>query len=114
VAEWLRSGLQSRLHRFDSGRRLSSTVCASIFNWPETHAYAHLCQAHGDDLAHLFEASLAFAAGRSSRAEPAVLRADAQPPDKARDVRAEAMPVEAHHSGAQAERVGSNPVASRQ
>ena len=26
VAEWLRSGLQSRLHRFDSGRRLSSTT----------------------------------------------------------------------------------------
>jgi hypothetical protein len=24
VAEWLRSGLQSRLHRFDSGRRLQS------------------------------------------------------------------------------------------
>jgi hypothetical protein len=24
VAEWLRSGLQSRLHRFDSGRRLMS------------------------------------------------------------------------------------------
>ena len=24
MAEWLRSGLQSRLHRFDSGRRLSS------------------------------------------------------------------------------------------
>jgi hypothetical protein len=24
VAEWLRSGLQSRLHRFDSGRRLSA------------------------------------------------------------------------------------------
>ena len=24
VAEWLRSGLQSRLHRFDSGRRLSN------------------------------------------------------------------------------------------
>jgi hypothetical protein len=24
VAEWLRSGLQSRLHRFDSGRRLYS------------------------------------------------------------------------------------------
>ena len=24
LAEWLRSGLQSRLHRFDSGRRLSS------------------------------------------------------------------------------------------
>src|SRR3954468_6189702 len=23
VAEWLRSGLQSRLHRFDSGRRLA-------------------------------------------------------------------------------------------
>jgi hypothetical protein len=23
LAEWLRSGLQSRLHRFDSGRRLS-------------------------------------------------------------------------------------------
>jgi hypothetical protein len=22
VAEWLRSGLQSRVHRFDSGRRL--------------------------------------------------------------------------------------------
>ena len=26
MAEWLRSGLQSRLHRFDSGRRLL-TVC---------------------------------------------------------------------------------------
>ena len=25
VAEWLRSGLQSRLHRFDSGRRLLET-----------------------------------------------------------------------------------------
>ena len=25
VAEWLRSGLQSRLHRFDSGRRLSAS-----------------------------------------------------------------------------------------
>jgi ketosteroid isomerase-like protein len=25
VAEWLRSGLQSRLHRFDSGRRLAVT-----------------------------------------------------------------------------------------
>jgi hypothetical protein len=25
VAEWLRSGLQSRVHRFDSGRRLWST-----------------------------------------------------------------------------------------
>ena len=24
VAEWLRSGLQSRVHRFDSGRRLLS------------------------------------------------------------------------------------------
>ena len=24
LAEWLRSGLQSRLHRFDSGRRLRS------------------------------------------------------------------------------------------
>ena len=26
VAEWLRSGLQSRVHRFDSGRRLSSVT----------------------------------------------------------------------------------------
>ncbi len=26
LAEWLRSGLQSRLHRFDSGRRLSAGV----------------------------------------------------------------------------------------
>src|SRR5918995_3241114 len=26
VAEWLRSGLQSRLHRFDSGRRLSPAL----------------------------------------------------------------------------------------
>jgi hypothetical protein len=25
LAEWLRSGLQSRLHRFDSGRRLSQS-----------------------------------------------------------------------------------------
>ena len=24
LAEWLRSGLQSRLHRFDSGRRLAA------------------------------------------------------------------------------------------
>ena len=27
LAEWLRSGLQSRLHRFDSGRRLSTSPC---------------------------------------------------------------------------------------
>jgi hypothetical protein len=27
VAEWLRSGLQSRSHRFDSGRRLSRNLC---------------------------------------------------------------------------------------
>src|SRR5690242_4404877 len=27
VAEWLRSGLQSRVHRFDSGRRLWSDAC---------------------------------------------------------------------------------------
>jgi hypothetical protein len=27
VAEWLRSGLQSRLHRFDSGRRLTRNPC---------------------------------------------------------------------------------------
>jgi hypothetical protein len=26
VAEWLRSGLQSRLHRFDSGRRLAKCL----------------------------------------------------------------------------------------
>src|SRR5213078_1634883 len=29
LAEWLRSGLQSRLHRFDSGRRLSETPAQS-------------------------------------------------------------------------------------
>ena len=29
VAEWLRSGLQSRLHRFDSGRRLSDERAAN-------------------------------------------------------------------------------------
>jgi hypothetical protein len=29
VAEWLRSGLQSRLHRFDSGRRLEARDCHS-------------------------------------------------------------------------------------
>lgn len=28
MAEWLRSGLQSRLHRFDSGRRLCNYVSA--------------------------------------------------------------------------------------
>ncbi len=31
VAEWLRSGLQSRLHRFDSGRRLSNTALNQRF-----------------------------------------------------------------------------------
>jgi hypothetical protein len=30
VAEWLRSGLQSRLHRFDSGRRLSDGLVVPI------------------------------------------------------------------------------------
>jgi hypothetical protein len=28
LAEWLRSGLQSRLHRFDSGRRLAFRLLA--------------------------------------------------------------------------------------
>ena len=31
LAEWLRSGLQSRLHRFDSGRRLSRIARKSVF-----------------------------------------------------------------------------------
>jgi hypothetical protein len=31
VAEWLRSGLQSRLHRFDSGRRLLSRLDGITF-----------------------------------------------------------------------------------
>jgi hypothetical protein len=35
VAEWLGSGLQSRLHQFDSGRRLSPEVrCASFAGSP--------------------------------------------------------------------------------
>src|SRR3954465_14819031 len=38
LAEWLRSGLQSRLHRFDSGRRLSQhepiAVTTSVFRAP--------------------------------------------------------------------------------
>ena len=53
VAEWLRSGLQSRLHRFDSGRRLywvagaqaprpastSSGVGANWSSWPARHKW---------------------------------------------------------------------------
>jgi hypothetical protein len=36
VAEWLRSGLQSRLHRFDSGRRLDEKdLQNSAFSAPE-------------------------------------------------------------------------------
>jgi hypothetical protein len=31
VAEWLRSGLQSRLHRFDSGRRLGKALQIGTF-----------------------------------------------------------------------------------
>jgi hypothetical protein len=31
VAEWLRSGLQSRLHRFDSGRRLGKALQIDTF-----------------------------------------------------------------------------------
>jgi hypothetical protein len=31
VAEWLRSGLQSRLHRFDSGRRLENCLQINSF-----------------------------------------------------------------------------------
>jgi hypothetical protein len=38
VAEWLRSGLQSRLHRFDSGRRL---LYASPTNPPRSRRSAH-------------------------------------------------------------------------
>jgi hypothetical protein len=40
LAEWLRSGLQSRLHRFDSGRRLdvaqAEAVCHGILPGPVT------------------------------------------------------------------------------
>jgi hypothetical protein len=36
VAEWLRSGLQSRLHRFDSGRRLWDTARLSAQNGSST------------------------------------------------------------------------------
>jgi hypothetical protein len=32
LAEWLRSGLQSRLHRFDSGRRLSENRISKRFS----------------------------------------------------------------------------------
>jgi hypothetical protein len=32
LAEWLRSGLQSRLHRFDSGRRLSENRSSKRFS----------------------------------------------------------------------------------
>jgi hypothetical protein len=35
VAEWLRSGLQSRVHRFDSGRRLFRLARkATLFGFP--------------------------------------------------------------------------------
>jgi hypothetical protein len=33
VAEWLRSGLQSRLHRFDSGRRLHAKSLQNSAFW---------------------------------------------------------------------------------
>ena len=31
VAEWLRSGLQSRVHQFDSGRRLSTRSATPLW-----------------------------------------------------------------------------------
>jgi hypothetical protein len=37
VAEWLRSGLQSRVHRFDSGRRLFAKRLHCI-GFGDTHA----------------------------------------------------------------------------
>jgi hypothetical protein len=39
VAEWLRSGLQSRLHRFDSGRRLSPTPSAATISLRSVNAF---------------------------------------------------------------------------
>src|SRR3954468_21176658 len=43
VAEWLRSGLQSRVHRFDSGRRLSRY--ARIVTSEELANFAHVRRA---------------------------------------------------------------------
>ncbi len=40
VAEWLRSGLQSRLHRFDSGRRLSRAEQCRRRHWRRRPARA--------------------------------------------------------------------------
>jgi decaprenylphospho-beta-D-erythro-pentofuranosid-2-ulose 2-reductase len=51
VAEWLRSGLQSRLHRFDSGRRLSRGIrTAVVFGGNSEIAQATLAALADDGL----------------------------------------------------------------
>jgi hypothetical protein len=43
VAEWLRSGLQSRLHRFDSGRRLLELLHIRCRNAEQMRLVNPLC-----------------------------------------------------------------------
>src|SRR4051795_12684882 len=58
VAEWLRSGLQSRAHRFDSGRRLSFAPFTRERPAPRTAARAERPEASGDRLASAFRVAL--------------------------------------------------------
>ena len=43
MAEWLRSGLQSRLHRFDSGRRLLELLHIRCRNAEQMRLVNPLC-----------------------------------------------------------------------
>ena len=69
LAEWLRSGLQSRLHQFDSGRRLSlwRAVCRLLGRFagvgaaqPKGHfdLYGHLMPGDESEAAALFDVFL--------------------------------------------------------
>src|SRR3954451_6896241 len=61
VAEWLRSGLQSRLHRFDSGRRLRRRALTSFVGVVAT--VDHVTVVGGGDSASVGAAGQAIAAG---------------------------------------------------
>jgi ketosteroid isomerase-like protein len=56
VAEWLRSGLQSRLHRFDSGRRLADATRAGATFWLRIWYHSFMADEHERRLRAVYDA----------------------------------------------------------
>ena len=54
MAEWLRSGLQSRLHRFDSGRRLTRVTLDDMTRSEAERRAEQLQATHEDRASHRF------------------------------------------------------------